>query len=142
MAVDVNPSEDDGCDQQHGQDDPHDRTGVNWGACGLGREAASHTCKKNPAGSGTGLRPRGKEGQKGKARHRALRAPRAGLSTQPAAQQGEKRARGTESCCLGSIIPFYGNSWSERLDNPLAGTPFLDPNPLHAGCSLRMMFCS
>lgn len=69
MAVDVNPSQDDGCDQQHGQDDAHDRTGVNRGACSLGWEAASHPCKKKP-GSGTGLRPQGKEGQRGKARHR------------------------------------------------------------------------
>lgn len=44
MAVDVNPSEDDHGEEQHGQNDAHDGARVNRGARLRGRKAAPHTC--------------------------------------------------------------------------------------------------
>lgn len=47
MAVDVNPSEDDDGDEQHGQNDAHDGARVHRGARLLGGKAAPHTCEKS-----------------------------------------------------------------------------------------------
>lgn len=43
VAVDVDPSEDDGCDEQHSQHDAHDGPGVNGGTHCSRREVISHT---------------------------------------------------------------------------------------------------
>lgn len=63
VAVDVDPSEDDGCDEQHSQHDAHDGPGVNGGTHHSGREVVSHTCKKGSAGLGSGLRAQEKQGR-------------------------------------------------------------------------------
>lgn len=67
MAVDVNPSQDDDRDEQHGQDDPHDRAAVERGAGLPGRKAASQPCKKGftsvRACAGTSGQGREKQGK-------------------------------------------------------------------------------
>lgn len=63
VAVDVDPSEDDGCNEQHSQHDAHDCPGVNRGTHFIGRKVASHTCKKGSAGLRSGLRAQEKQGR-------------------------------------------------------------------------------
>lgn len=61
VAIDVNPSQDDGCYQEDGQHDAHDGTQVHWGALCLGGQVVLKACEETIR-AGRGYRGAGKAG--------------------------------------------------------------------------------